>query len=147
MIETQGDSLAVEKKRIQSFFCIPPLNFKCLILDDDTCTLEPFYSHTGGYKLQLLVSSKTQSYSLQHYFMPLVSIKYIFLESEFAVQLPHKLMITTKVIDQKEDEDHIVVKYEVASNKPAEWVRVINCMHKHHNNYSFIFRVMNVSAV
>ena len=69
--------------------------------------------------------------------MPYLHIKYTLLESDFAVSLPCKLRITTKIIDQTVGEDHLVVEQTIASNKPAEWVGV-KFKNKHHNMHNFI---------
>ena len=63
---------------------------------------EPFYSHAGGYKLQLE--------TLNLYY---IKIKFTLLESEFAVQLPCQLQLTTRLINQAEDTNHITVRYTV----------------------------------
>ena len=131
---------------VQPLFHIPPLRLKW-----HHDIEESFYSHAGGYKLKLQATltqlSKLRSrYGMLNATPPQLSIKYTLMESEFVVKLPRTLIITTKIIDQEEDRDHIVMKYELVSNKPAEHL-LIYCMHKHHNDYNFIFHVTDVTVV
>ena len=102
----------------QQFSRLPPLYLTCKVKLLEVNHSEPFYSHAGGYKLQL----ETVFYmSLQN---ALLMIKFTLLESEFAVQLPCKLQVIAKLINQVESINYITIKYTVDSNQDSEFVDV-----------------------
>ena len=96
----------MQKKNLARILCVPPLLLNVMFNKKS----EPFYSHAGGYKLQLETSMSVFT----------LNIKFILLESEFAVRLPCKLQITAKLINQAKDEDHVVVNYTTDSSKDAK---------------------------
>ena len=58
---------------------------------------KPFYSHIGGYKLQLEIQCTTQEVLLKAHYT--YKYRYTFLDSEFKVPLSATLHITTQVKD------------------------------------------------
>ncbi len=85
-----------------------------LALLGQTYILEPFYIHAGGYKLQL--EAKLE----ENYLNIKVRTRYVLLESEFVVKFPCKLEITTMLINQEEDRDHIVMEHTVLSHSSGQ---------------------------
>ena len=92
----------MQKESLARTLRVPPLLLNAELQN----TSEPFYSHAGGYKLQL----ETQ-------ISRIFTLKFTLLESEFAVRLPCKLQITAKLLNQSKDTDHITVKYTLDSNQ------------------------------
>ena len=84
---------------------VPPIRLECAaswLLGCIGWVSKPFYSHVGGYKLQLLVRKLNDC------------LYFVYMESEFPVVLPCKQQITMRIIDQDNDKyDKIVKEYTV----------------------------------
>ena len=80
------------KSELQKISCVPPIDFK--LREGESS--QPFYSHIGGYKLQLTIEKRLFSYNL------VITM----LESEFEVKSPYNLSITVLIIDQVDNKDH-----------------------------------------
>ena len=105
----------LQKETLAHIFHVPPLH---LVMEGQKS--EPFYSHAGGYKLQLEMALVTAGFGLN------LKLKFTLLESEFAVRLPCKLQITAELIDPAKDTVFRTVKYILDSNK--EHVRVCSLL-------------------
>ena len=100
----QRESLEREKKFVRSFpLLTPPLDIVFSGLKDIGFTggiiSKPFYSHTGGPKLQLELIQPLVAYMIQ----------YTFLESEFEVKTDFKLHVVAQVMDQS-GENHLRIQ-------------------------------------
>ena len=103
-IFTHTRALQTQEKLIFASFRpqVPPIRLDCAGSELLGCTgwvSEPFYSHIGGYKLQLFTC---QVYD---------KLCCMYLESEFPAVLPSTQQITLHVIDQEDNENaHKIVK-------------------------------------
>ena len=118
----------MQKENLAHILRVPPLFLNFGLRNKS----EPFYSHAGGYKLQLETKLGLQ-------------LKFTLLESEFAVCLPCKLQITAKLLNQAKDTDHITVKYTVNSKKDVGYQALgLNNIHDYYVNSNFKFQIIDV---
>ena len=120
--ERQAKQLQEEKnsltKYAQQFSHLPPLYLICKATVLEVSKSEAFYSHAGGYKLQIesIIHNSLQGEQLM--------VKFRLLESEFAVQLPCRLQIISKLMNHARDAGHITMKSTVDSGRDSEFVGV-----------------------
>ena len=108
-------------------------------------TSDPFYSHVGGYKLQLcMVRSISVFLSIDYYF------SFQYLESEFPVSLPCTLQTTVLIIDHKGSEPYrLEPKHTVTKANSRAHIVILSkeLLQKHTQNNQVIFRVVEVKIL
>ena len=128
--------------------CVPPVHLKCLDAKNYWLS-EPFYSHVGGYKLQLELFYDTSFLSVQtDRNNCLFSCKYI---KDKELLLPCEQLVTVLIIDQERGEHFMVEivckvdKYEDHSHGLTFVDR--NTVNKLMKNNHLLFRIDEVKTL
>ena len=122
-------------------FRVPSITLDCINLKTSYFGLEsePFYSHVGGYKLQLFYGTIITDDLLCKY-----------LESEFPVVLPCTQHITMSIMDQENDENYeILQKYTVTKYNTLTTIHSYNkgMINKYVKNNKLVIRVDEIKTL